>query len=311
MNVTECPSQSLREPWYWTMTSHIRNAVLEGMKSRAKVELDQVAEGTAIEMAHGEAVQTCEEYERLTRGASFFLRLLGRNVEGNAADLGSGTGVGACILSKFRGVKEVFAIDYSETFVEQMMPLVFERFKASAHKIQRIVGDFNALQFEDETIDVIMEIGAFHHSEKLDLTLENCSRIMRPQGLLIAIDRAWPDHYTEGQLSNLLDQELPPHLKRKYGIPENSPFSRRDWGEHEYTVGQMLKMFLAHGFDAVALIQGYPKIRGINRVLRKLPLFQLSLILAAVRYRLGTRKISIYGFAPQRVVFIGVKRTSP
>lgn len=302
------PVIRLREPLYWPIAPPVRPAVLAGMANRAKVELGQVENGVDIVAAHGEAAAGYPEYKRLIHGASLFLRLTGHPLGMRAADLGSGTGVAACILSKFRMIQKVFAVEYSEIFVTRVMPVVFQRFGARVDKIQRVVGDFNALRFEDNTLDIIAEINAFHHSEALELTLKECWRVLRPGGVVIAIDRAWPDDNTQDQLEDMLNQQLPAYLKLKYAIAEGADFTRRDWGEHERKLSQWIDAFQQQGFAVTALVQGFPRVRGIGRVLKGLPAFLASVLLASLAYRFGQRKLWIYGFTPQKVLFVCIKR---
>ena len=299
---------NMREPLFWPIMPSVRNAALRGMANRAKSELHQVESGVDIVTAHGEAVANYPKYKQLIGGASLFLRLIGQHpLRGLAADLGSGTGVAACILSKFEGIDQIFAVEYSEPFVTDIMPVVFERFKARVHKIQRVVGDFNNLQFEDNSLDIVVELAAFHHSEALDLTVKECWRVLRPGGVLLAIDRAWPDSYSQEQLDGMLDRQFSNDMKRKYGISESANFTRHDWGEHEYRFSQWFATFEQAGFDTVALMQNYPRVRGLNRVLRRLPTFGVSVVFASFAYRSGRRRLWIYGLAPHRVLFICIK----
>lgn len=308
MNPDDYVASSLRDPLLWPMTPLVRQSVLSGMANRAVLELQQVDSGVDIIVAHGEAAAAYYEYEWWFKAAAHFLRLNGHRLQGRAADLGSGTGVAACVLSKFTDVREVFAVEYSKVFTTRVMPVVFRRFGGRVEKIQRVVGDFNALQFDDGSVDVIAEINSFHHSEALDTTLGECWRVLRPGGILIAIDRAWPDSFSREELEDMLDRQLADELRPKYGIHQSTNFTRRDWGEHEYRVCEWMTAFEKQGFDAAVLVQGAPDVRAVKRLLSSIPSFRISVVLAAIAYCGGKRRLRIYGWNPQeKVIFICMK----
>jgi SAM-dependent methyltransferase len=303
------PSIRLREPLYWPMTPILHTEAMERMDTRAQIEMDTVKGGIDIADVHGQAVKNYPVFERLMLGAASFLQSIGHPIQGIGADLGSGTGVGACIAAHIPAVKEVYAVECSELFVKDIMPAVFEKFHGPADKIQRVVGDFNALNVEDQSLDFLVEIDSYHHSEDLDFSARESCRVLKPGGVVMAIDRAWPDHYTQADLDALLDREFNPNLKRKYGIPEDMPFTRRDWGEHEYTLKQWEQTFGQNGFETIVFIQKRSHIRGTNFILTRLPTLQFSYWWAARRYRPAPHsRFSVYGWAPQTVVFLFIKK---
>jgi SAM-dependent methyltransferase len=299
----------LREPLYWPMSPIIHTEAMERMDNRAQVEMNEVSGGIDIADVHGQAVKHYPTFERLMLGAAGFLKQIGRPLHGRGADLGSGTGVGACIAAKLPGVDEVYAVECSELFVKDVMPAVFDKFACPGQKIQRVVGDFNALHLEDESLDFLVEIDSYHHSEDLALSARESWRVLKPGGMVMAIDRAWPDHYQQAELDAMFDREFSPTLKRKYGIPEQVPFTRRDWGEHEYTLKQWEQVFGQNGFEAITFLQRRAYIRGANFVLTKLPSLQLSYWWAGKKYRPApARRFPIYGWAPQQVLFLFIKK---
>ncbi len=77
------------------------------------------------------------EFKQLIDGAFMFLHKIRKTSRGVAIDMGSGTGVGACILSRFEWIEKVYAVEFSKFFVERIMPIVFEKYEAQITKIQR------------------------------------------------------------------------------------------------------------------------------------------------------------------------------
>jgi SAM-dependent methyltransferase len=278
------------------------------MSLRSKSVLQQIENGVDIAKAYGEVIARYEDIRGLITGAALFLRLIGYPLMGRVADLGAGTGVASCIISKIRRINHVLAIEYSEPHVSEIMPVVFEHFKAKADKIQRVVGDFNNLQCEDNSIDTVIEVCSFHHSEVLELTLKESWRVLRPGGVLIAIDRAWPDDTSKEFLEERRNVQLVDDLKRIYGISQLTNFTRHDWGEHEYTHSEWISAFEEAGFHTISLTQRFPHVRGLNRILNRLPTFHFSLILSSIFYRMSKCNLWVYGFRPREVVFICIKR---
>lgn len=297
----------LREPIYWKMTPHVLQGTVAGMDNRAQAEMSRLNEGEDLAKVHGETIKNYAEINKLVGAAANLLARSGRLMQGVTADLGSGTGVGACILSQYPEVREIYAIEYSEDHVTQVMPDVFKYFNAKMEKIQRVIGDFNNIQLPDESLDLILEIDSYHHSEEPELSAKEAFRVLKPGGAVIAVDRAWPDETPRAELDALLNKEFPPELKRKYGIPPTQHYTRRDWGEHEYTRGQWEQIFQNAGFDTFTLMQGHPTFPGMNFILLHLPAFEWSVRLAAYNYQRGRHRATLYGWALQRHVFIFLK----
>ena len=295
----------LASPLYWGMTDLAHEVAREAMENRATVEVDEVEKGQALEKVHGQALRDYKQFEQLIGGALSFLKKIHHPARGVAVDMGSGTGVGACILSRFDEVEKVFAVEFSEHFVEKVMPLVFEKYNANIEKIQRVVSDFNHLKIEDGSLGIILDIDSFHHSEDLDRTLQECQRVLAPGGVIIAIDRAWPDRYSREQLEAKLDTEFPDHLKQKYNIPLEAHFTRRDFGEHEYTIKQWFAFFRRNGFEPAVFLLRHPP--ALNRFWLRLPTFEFSMAISSLLYQIGSRRLWAYGYTKARVMFVCIK----
>lgn len=297
----------LRPPIYWKYSNHALQEAMKAMDHRAKEEINRITHGETVDIVHEQAVRDYDHIDLLIGGAFKFLHNIGKNVSGSAIDMGSGTGVGASILSKYQQVKYIYALEFSEEFVLQIMPAVFEHFPTNSSKIQRVVGDFNNLEVEDSSIDIILDIDSFHHSEALDVTFNECWRVLKPGGVIISIDRAWPDSYSQNQLEEMLDRELNDNLKRKYNIPPNESFTRRDFGEHEYTVKQWERAYTQSGFDVNVFRQKHPP--GLNSIFLRIPTYELTILTSSLGYKFGRRRHSIYGFYKTRTLFVCIKES--
>jgi SAM-dependent methyltransferase len=295
----------LTPPLYWGMTDLAHEVARKAMENRATVEVDEVEKGQALENVHGQALRDYKQFEQLIGGALSFLKKGNHPARGVAVDMGSGTGVGACILSRFDEIEKVYAVEFSGHFVEKVMPLVFDKYNANIEKIQRVVSDFNHLIVEDNSLGIILDIDSFHHSEDLDRTFQECYRVLAPGGVIIAIDRAWPDRFTRDRLEAMLDAEFPNHLKQKYNIPLDQHFTRRDFGEHEITIKQWFAFFRRNGFEPSVFLLRHPP--ALNRFWLRLPTFEFSMALSSLLYQFGFRHLWAYGFTKARVMFVSKK----
>jgi SAM-dependent methyltransferase len=295
----------LAPPFFWGMTDLAHDVAREAMENRANVEVGEVEKGQALESVHGQALRDYRQFEQLIKGAMSFLKKVDHPAGGVAVDMGSGTGVGACILSGLDEIEKVFAVEFSEHFVEKVMPLVFEKYNANIEKLQRVVSDFNNLKVEDGSLGIVLDIDSFHHSEDLDRTLQESQRVLAPDGVIIAIDRAWSDRYTLEQLDAKLNMEFPDHLKNKYNIPLGQHFTRRDFGEHEYTIKQWFAFFKRNGFEPSVFLLRHPPT--LNRFWLRVHTFEFSIALSSLLYRIGFRRLWVYGYTKARVMFVCTK----
>jgi SAM-dependent methyltransferase len=248
----------------WKLDTHIRTDVVKSMDTLAAKETANVSRGdlSKSEYIIREAWSYYPWVEALFKKSEV---IIGRPISGRVADIGSGTGVVAAILSKLENVKEVFAIEYSEEHVKSIMPITFQHLGAKEEKITRVVGSFNDIKVQDNFFDFILEVGSLHHAEDLDATLKELRRVLTPGGYVIAADRAHQNWVSDDYLARFLDREMNPKQKRIYGLPEH--FTRRMWGEHEYRYRDWKAAFRRCGFEASAF--SFP---GRNPALLRAPL---------------------------------------
>lgn len=295
---------NLNPPEYWSPTDFALEKARVGMDNRAKLESIEVLSGESIEVTHEQAVRDHVDIDQLIKGAITFLQRKGKKVQGVVVDVGSGTGVGAALLSQI-AFDKIYALEISEQFVVQIMPIVFNKLNADEQIIQRVVGDFNNIQLPNGSVDLIFDLDSFHHSEDLNVTLQECYRVLKPDGVIIVIDRGWDDNTPISYLDNLLDTDLNPKLKEKYRIPLEAKFTRRDWGEHEYRLMDWESFFYNNGFNLQIFSQKHPPC--LNRLFLQLPTFNWSINIAVNRSKRGITRHIIYGFNKNRRLMIARK----
>lgn len=76
---------------------------------------------------------------------------------------------------------ECHLLDISETVINTAKTI----FKKNNHDAHFYVGDANALEFEEDTFDVIVSIGLLEHFESLDEIINEQYRVLKKNGILI------------------------------------------------------------------------------------------------------------------------------
>ena len=233
----------------WHIGDKVRHDVVEKMDYRAHVEKEEFLrkslKGINFRDIHREAISRGERYRHIL---DMIIQML--NIPDNSvcADLGAGTATFAALISLQPKVQKVYAVEISEQFTKDIMPITFDYFKVPKEKIVRIVGDFNRLEFKDNSLDFTVETGSFHHSEDIAITLSECYRVLRPGGFLLAVERARFNTISESKKKIILNKELSKEMKKKYGIPDGESYTREMWGEHEYTFDEWNRHLKAAGF---------------------------------------------------------------
>jgi len=162
--------------------------------------------------------------------------VMGKNYEGVGAEIGTGTGMYTAILSKIPTVRKIYAIEYSRECIENLTPLVFEKMGADTSKIVRILGSFNKMEFEDDSIDFLFGMGSLHHSEDLSVTAKECYRVLKPGGWLIASERAGVNTSSNVEIEEALNREWTQsdiYKRETSGASKDERITRAMNSEHE------------------------------------------------------------------------------
>ena len=75
-----------------------------------------------------------------------------------------------------------YAVDISDVLLGQIAPHAIQHVGVENSSIVKIVGDFEALPFADNTIDILICDAVLHHAEDLPKTVRECRRVLRPDG---------------------------------------------------------------------------------------------------------------------------------
>lgn len=154
---------------------------------------------------------------------------------GVGVDLGGGVGCISASIASFPTVERIYCVEIVESAAALAHPVVVGTILGDRRaRVTSVVGDFDRLELPDASLDFAVAWDSMHHSQNPVQTLLECRRVLKPGGHLVLVDRghnnSTPDQEIDRMLSIQYSREW---LLKNYRDPE-VPFSRREYGEHEY-----------------------------------------------------------------------------
>ena len=176
-------------------------------------------------------------------------------IKGIGIDLGGGVGCISSTLAKNPNVEKIFCVELVEDAVKLCQPIVKKQIlKDQYEKVVSVVGDYNFLELPDNSVDFAISWDAMHHSQDPVITLQECKRVLKKNGIFIIIDRAHnnstPDEEIERILNITYDEEF---LKKNYRRLDEK-LTRKENGEHEYRFYEWKEFFQKSGFELVSSV---------------------------------------------------------
>ena len=173
-------------------------------------------------------------------------------IHGTGIDLGGGIGCISSTLAKRNAVDKIYCVELVEDAVKLCHTIVKQEIlKEEKHKVISVIGDYDNLELEDNSIDFAVSWDSMHHSIDPIKTFKECKRVLKKNGVFIIVDRAHnnstPDSEIERMLNITYDQEF---LAKNYR-PKDTILTRRQNGEHEYRFFEWKKFFKESGFDLI------------------------------------------------------------
>ena len=173
-------------------------------------------------------------------------------IHGIGIDLGGGVGCISSTLAKRDSVDKIYCVELVEDAVKLCHNIVKQEIlKNEKHKVVSVVGDYDNLELEDNSIDFAVSWDSMHHSTDPVKTFKECKRVLKKNCVFIIVDRAHnnstPDSEIERMLNITYDQEF---LAKNYR-PKDTILTRRQNGEHEYRFFEWKKFFKESGFDLI------------------------------------------------------------
>lgn len=130
----------------------------------------------------------------------------------------------------------IFALEATPAFAESAISLARDTYLPSRRKnLIPCLGNFENVDIESGSLDFVIQFEAFHHADNLDAVHKEAARLLRSGGILVSIDRSWPNSIARETLEELLDHRYPNWWLERKGFPSDRTFTRRMNGEHEIT----------------------------------------------------------------------------
>lgn len=195
--------------------------------------------------------------------------------KGIGLELGAGCAAISVELARdIREIEKIFAVEIVPEIVEMAQTSLI-RIAGVQNRVIPVLGDFDNLKVEDESIDWIIEFDSLHHSFDLERTAKESYRVLKEGGTLIAIDRAhW--NTSRERMRSLENEPYSKEFLLTRGWDPNTKITRADNGEHEHLVSDYQKHFLKAGFKS---------FKWKNLIAPELSILRLSLI-SAIPWRL-------------------------
>lgn len=125
----------------------------------------------------------------------------------HVAELGAGScGLSLC-LSRLDFIKKIYAVDISQARTHHLLKTSCKAVGGAIEKIEPLQADFNeSLNFADGSLDAIFFDASLHHCRNIWKALEECCRVLKPNGILIAQRESYLSPFrSRKQIQHLLE----------------------------------------------------------------------------------------------------------
>ena len=174
------------------------------------------------------------------------------HIHGIGIDLGGGVGCISSTLAKRKNVKKIYCIELVEEAVTMCQPIVKrEILKENDNKVISVVGDFDDLNLENNSIDFAVSWDSMHHSMNLIKTLKECKRVLKKNGIFIIVDRAHNNSTPDSEIERMLNIVYDENFLTKFYRPKGTILTRKENGEHEHRFFEWDNFFEGSGFKLI------------------------------------------------------------
>jgi len=219
-------------------------------------------------------------------------KTLYKSLTGKGIDIGGGIGSVSSVVAKSNLVEEIICLEITENAVIKCQPIIKENILGlNSHKVISVIGDFNNLQLERESLDFAIAWDSIHHSFDPVETLKEIRRVLKKQGKFILIDRGHQNSTSDLEIERMLNVVYSKNFMIENFLPEDKVLSRRDNGEHEYRFNEWEEFFNQSGFIINEAFAVFGKGKN-NKIKNDANYKEYS-----VAYELG-------GFEKQKIVYV-------
>lgn len=184
---------------------------------------------------HPDIISLDCSYFSISEHKSFINEIINKSkikLKGKGIELGAGPGILSNSLIKiFPQIDVIYLLD----IVPEIIPIQkkIAMFTGNENKIKSILGSFDDLQLDDNSLDFVIAFDAIHHSNNMSELFFKISKALKKGGKILCFDRATPNHISKEQIDYLLDIEYSDSYKKDHFIPITQKYNRRMNGEHE------------------------------------------------------------------------------
>ena len=176
-------------------------------------------------------------------------------IKGIGIDLGGGVGCISSTLAKNPKVEKIFCVELVEDVVKLCQPIVKKQIlKDQYEKVVSVVGDYNFLELPDNSADFALSWDAMHHSQDLVITLQECKRVLKKDGIFMIIDRAHNNSTSDEEIERILNITYDKEFLKKNYSKLDEKLTRKENGEHEYRFYEWKEFFQKAGFELVSSV---------------------------------------------------------
>jgi ubiquinone/menaquinone biosynthesis C-methylase UbiE len=171
-------------------------------------------------------------------------------LKGIGLELGSGcSAISVELVKNNKNIEKIYAVELVPNIIQNAAVKLIE-INAVADKVIPVLGNFDDIKLDNQTVDFVIEYDSLHHSFNLERTIQESSRILKQGGQLFAIDRShWK--ISRKRKAELENQIYSKEFLLDKGLDINKVFTRAENGEHEYLLSDYLNALSKAGFSKV------------------------------------------------------------
>jgi ubiquinone/menaquinone biosynthesis C-methylase UbiE len=178
-------------------------------------------------------------------------RILRRRISGVGLEVGGGPGTFSSVIASISSVKKMFNVEVCRPIIDFLSNKVSDFILGEeSGKVFNVIGSFDNIELADSSVDFIFDFFSLHHSDNIQKTLTECNRILKSGGMIICLDKARPNSYSEADINYLLDKEYDELSKKRFG-KMGQRFTRRMNGEKEYRLKDWKMAMNLSGFSEI------------------------------------------------------------
>ena len=143
------------------------------------------------------------------------LKELKIDLTGVGVELGCGVGtVSNTILKIYPKIEKIYQIEVVPNIV-RLLTKKTNRHYNNCNRLIPVIGSFDKMKLQDNSIDFAIEFDSLHHSTNLTASIKEVRRVLKPNGMLIFLDRMHSNYLSKKQKKFMLSVEYSQEFKKK------------------------------------------------------------------------------------------------